>query len=374
LDLMSIRVRSLDEFERAPSSVTAGLPPAAHRVAPASAEEMTELMAAATDSGAVVVPWGGGTHQGLGNRVYPDVIASTAALDKIVAWEPEDLTVVVEAGVTVDDLESELATRSQTAAFPEVAPGATVGGVLAAGVSGYRRPRYGPTRDRILQATVASGDGRLVTAGGRVVKNVSGYDIQRTIFGAHGALGVITSVCLKLWPRSSTTATVTVEDPETAWGLLYRPLAVLQTEAGSFAYLEGPAAQVERDAERLGGDRRDGLAWPSLPSGEVTVALTVPPAKVTDAVARVTAVGRYVAQHGVGRVDVASGVGTDWAGLREWAQALGGRLTVTAAPDGFYDGLDPWGDDPPALGVQRRLVAAFDPTRTINRGRLPGGL
>jgi hypothetical protein len=81
-----------------------------------------------------------------------------------------------------------------------------------------------------------------------------------------------------------------------------------------------------------------------------------------------------VAQHGVGRVDVASGVGTDWAGLREWAQALGGRLTVTAAPDGFYDGLDPWGDDPPALGVQRRLVAAFDPTRTINRGRLPGGL
>ena len=371
---MSIRARSLDDFERAPLSVTAGLPPAAYRLAPASAEEMTELMAAATDSGAVVVPWGGGTHQGLGNRVYPEVIASTAALDRIIVWEPEDLTVVVEAGVTVDELESELATRAQTAAFPEVAPGATVGGVLAAGVSGYRRPRYGPTRDRILQATVATGDGRLVTAGARVVKNVSGYDIQRTIFGAHGALGVITSVCLKLWPRASTTATVSVENPESAWAVLYRPLAVLQTGSGAFAYLEGPSAQVDHDAGRLGGERRAGLAWPSSPRGEVTAALTVPPANVTQAAGRVAGVGPYVAQHGVGRVDVAGDVGTDWAGLREWAMSLGGRLTVTRAPDEFYDRFDPWGDDPPALGVQRRLVAAFDPTRTINRGRLPGGL
>ncbi|MEX2279462.1 MAG: FAD-binding oxidoreductase [Acidimicrobiia bacterium] len=371
---MPVNVRSLDDFTAAPPEIRAALPPADHRVAPSSAEEMAELLAAASDSGAIVVPWGGGIHQGLGHRVYPDVIASTLRLDRIVAWEPEDLTVVVESGVTVDDLEVELATRSQTAALPETAPGATIGGVIAAGASGYRRPRYGPTRDRILQATVATGDGRLVTAGGRVVKNVSGFDIQRTVFGTHGALGVITSVCLKLWPRAAASATVTVTDPAPAWTGLYRPLAVLQTSEDSAAYLEGPVRQVANEAERLGGEMREGLHWPASPVGEVTAAVTVAPSLIGEAVDRVAPIGPFVAQHGVGRIDVGGTAGAGWGDLRGWAESVGGRLTVTSAPDTFYDGFDAWGSDPPALGVQRRLVAAFDPVRTINRGRLPGGI
>jgi glycolate oxidase FAD binding subunit len=351
-----------------------GLPSAAHRLAPETPEEMAEVMAAASDAAAVVVPWGGGVHQGLGHRVYPDVIVTTRRLDRIIAWEPEDLTVVVESGVLVDDLEAELSTRAQTAAFPEFTPGATIGGVISAGVSGYRRPRYGPTRDRILQATVATGDGRLVTAGGRVVKNVSGYDIQRSVFGAHGALGVITSVCLKLWPRSPVSATLAIDDPAGAWRALYRPLAVLQTESGSMAYVEGPAAQVDQDADRVGGGRRDGLHWPELPGGEVTAAVTVAPASTAEAANRVAEIGPFVAQHGVGRVDVAGDRSSGWDELRGWAESIGGRLTVTSAPVDFYDSVDPWGTEPPAVAVQRRLVAAFDPLRIINRGRLPGGL
>lgn len=331
-------------------------------------------MAAASDAAAVVVPWGGGVHQGLGYRVYPEVIVSTRGLDRIIAWEPEDLTVVVEAGVLVDELEAELATRKQTAAFPETTPGATVGGVISAGVSGYRRPRYGPSRDRILQATLATGDGRLVTAGGRVVKNVSGYDIQRTVFGAHGALGVITSVCLKLWPRAVASATLSVDDAAAAWAGLYRPLAVLETPEGSVAYVEGPAAQVDQDAARFGTDRREGLHWPEPPRGEVTAAVTVAPARTAEAVGRVAEIGPFVAQHGVGRVDVAGDRSSGWIEVRGWAESVGGRLTVTAAPDDFYDLFDPWGVEPPAVAVQRRLVAGFDPLRTINRGRLPGGL
>lgn len=371
---MPVDVRSLDDFAAAPPEIRGALPPADHRFAPASAEEMAEVLAAASDEGAVVVPWGGGVHQGLGRRVYPDVIASTRRLDRIVAWEPEDLTVVVESGVTVDDLEARLATRNQTAALPETAPGATVGGVIAAGVSGYRRPRYGPTRDRILQATVATGDGRLVTAGGRVVKNVSGFDIQRTVFGTHGALGVITAVCLKLWPRAAASATVTVTDPAAAWTGLYRPLAVLQTSELSAAYIEGPASQVENEIARLGGEAREGLDWPASPVGEVTAGLTVAPSLVPEAVVRIAPIGPYVAQHGVGRVDLGGSADADWSEIRGWAESVGGRLTVTSAPDTFYDSFDAWGSDPPALAVQRRLVAAFDPVRTINRGRLPGGL
>lgn len=371
---MPVNVRSLDDFAAAPPEIRAALPPADHRVAPASAEEMAELLAAASDSGAVVVPWGGGVHQGLGHRVYPDVIASTRRLDRIVAWEPEDLTVVVESGVTIDDLEAELKTKNQTAALPETVPGATIGGVIAAGASGYRRSRYGPTRDRILQTTVATGDGRLVTAGGRVVKNVSGFDIQRTVFGVHGALGVITSVCLKLWPRAAVSATVTVPDPAAAWTGLYRPLAVLETSDMSAAYIEGPARQVEHEVEHFGGEMRVGLHWPASPVGEVTAAVTVAPSLVSEAVERIAPIGAFVAQHGVGRVDFGGSVDAHWSEIRGWAESVGGRLTVTSAPDTFYDGFDAWGSDPPALAVQRRLVAAFDPVRTINRGRLPGGM
>lgn len=369
---MPIHLRSLADFDPAPASVQVDLPSATHRLAPASAAEMAEVLAAATDDGATVTPWGGGVHQGLGHRVYPDVIASTARLDRILAWEPEDLTVVVEAGVKVDDLEAELATRTQTAAFAETVPGATVGGVIAAGVSGYRRPRYGPARDRILQTTVATGDGRLVTAGGRVVKNVSGYDIQRTVFGTHGALGVITSLCLKLWPRAAVSATVPVDDPVRAWSVLYRPLAVLETADGAMAYIEGPAAQVEADSKTLGGEIREGLDWPVPPPGEVTAAMTVAPARTAEAIGRLAGFGPFVAQHGVGRVDLAGTVSSDWTSLREWAESTGGRLTVTSAPAAFYDVFEPWGADPPALSVQRRLIAAFDPARIINPGRLPG--
>jgi glycolate oxidase FAD binding subunit len=368
---MELDTRDLAEF------TTAGrtdLPAAPHRLAPTSPEETAEVMAAATAAGAVVVPWGGGTHQGLGRRVAPDVVLATSSLDRIVAWEPDDLTVVVEAGVVVDDLERELATRNQTAALPETTPDATVGGVISAGVSGYRRPRYGPTRDRILQTTLATGDGRLVTAGGRVVKNVSGYDIQRSVFGAHGSLGVITSVCLKLWPRATTSATIAVDDPVGAWKTVYRPLAVLETESGSAVYVEGPPQQVDTDVVRLGGARTEGLLWPRNPLGDVTAAVTVAPAETAAAVERIRPLGPFVAQHGVGRVDVAGRVDTDWGALRAWAEERGGRLTVMAAPDTFYDGFDAWGVDPPALDVQRRLIAAFDPARIVNRGRLPGGI
>lgn len=371
---MTVLTRPLSEFPAAPAGIIEDLPPADHRVAPDTAAEMAELLAAATDDGAMVVPWGGGTHQGLGYRVFGEVVASTRRLDRIIAWEPDDLTVVVEAGVLVDDLEAEISDRRQTAAFPETAPGATVGGVISAGISGYRRLRYGPSRDRILQATVATGDGRLVTAGGRVVKNVSGYDIQRSVFGALGSLGVVTSVCLKLWPRPAVAATVSTDHPADALTALYRPLAVLESEVGGWVYLEGPSAQVQADAARIGHEVTEGLVWPEPPQGEVVAAVTVPPSELAAAVERVRPLGPFIAQHGVGRVDLAAPVDTDWEGLRAWAVEHGGRLTVTHASDRFVDGFDPWGDPPPAIAVQRRLIAAFDPARTLNRGRLPGAL
>jgi glycolate oxidase FAD binding subunit len=238
-------------------------------------------------------------------------------------------------------------------------------------VSGYRRARFGPTRDRVLQVSVVTGDGRQVTGGGRVVKNVSGYDLPRLVSGSFGSIGVVTSVCLKLWPIPEAEATVAVADPTSAWRTAYRPAAVLQTREGSFAYLQGTEAEVASQARVLGGVSRPGFAWPATPDGDVVVSVRVPPARTVAAVERLPGAGPYVAQHGVGEVVAAVEPEPDrLTALRSWAEGEGGTMVVVKAPTGLD--LDPWGSDPPGLALQRRLIAAFDPLRILNPGRLPG--
>lgn len=361
----------LDAFDRAPDEVAASLPPADHRFAPETPEALAGMLLAASDARAPVLVWGAGTHQAIGYPVAPVVVVSTARLDRVVAWEPDDLTVVVEPGVTVGALESMLADKRQTAALPESIPEATVGGVVAAGLSGYRRARFGPTRDRVLEVDLVTGDGRHVRGGGRVVKNVTGYDLPRLATGSLGSIGVITSMCLKLWPLAERSVTVTVDDPARARSSVYRPLAVLETQAGGFVYLQGTGAEVEAQAHRLGGAVVEGLVWPEVPAGNVCLSLRVPPALVADAIRRLPP-GPFVAQHGVGEISLAP---TGWdadqlAGLRTWAEDQGGSLVRLRGetPAGF----DPWGSPPAGLALQRRLMAAFDPARILNPGRMAG--
>ena len=346
-------------------------------VAPTSPEEVAAVLRAASEHGLRVLVWGGGTHQGLGHHLDPDVVLVTADLNRLVDWQPEDLTVVVEGGMTVAQLESTLAGQGQTAVLPE-APGAgTVGGAVASGASAMRRLRYGPTRDRVLEVTIATGDGRLVTAGGRVVKNVTGYDIPRLATGSLGALGVIVSICLKLWPLPAHTATIPVDDPVAAFRIAYRPLAVMETAAGSAVYVAGTAEEVAAQAADLGGEAAPGLAWPVPPSRGHVLVLRVPPASTAAAVERVRALGSDVAfkaAHGVG--EVVLGVDSpDFAALRDlrgWAESLGGALVTAVAPAETREVFDPWGTPPPTVDLQRRVKAAFDPAGVVNPGRLPG--
>lgn len=368
---MSLTTHRLTDLEQAPPDVAAHLPFAGHVFAPTTTDAVAAVLEAASDERAPVLVWGAGTHQGIGYPVHPEVVLSTAGLRGVIDWEPEDLTVVVEAGITVGALESMLAERRQTALLPETQPDATIGGVIAAGISGYRRARFGPTRDRVLQVTIVTGDGRPVTGGGRVVKNVSGYDLPRLVSGSFGSIGVVTSVCLKLWPVPEAGATVAVADPATAWRTAYRPAAVLQTRDGSFAYLQGTEAEVASQARALGGGARPGFAWPGTPDGDVVVSIRVPPARTGATVERLPAAVPFVAQHGVG--EVVAAVEPDLDGLRAlraWAEAQGGAMVVLKAPSTLD--VDPWGSDPPGLALQRRLIAGFDPLRILNPGRLPG--
>jgi len=347
-----------------------GLPTAT----PETIEEAAGLMANLPAGGDRIRIHGGGSHRGIGYPVTSDVILSTSGLDRVVAWEPDDLTVVVEAGVLVEELEEMLASKGQTALLPEQPGTGTVGGAIATAISGWRRYRYGPIRDRVLETTLVSSDGRVVTAGGRVVKNVTGYDIPRLATGSLGAMGLIARVCLKLWPAPQASATVPVESPEEALEVAYRPLAVLETREGAAVFLGGTPEEVAGQAAALGAVPTSGLNWPSHPSGAVRFSVRTPPSSLRGIVDGLDPGWTYLAQFGVGEVTVgADEVDLEELGaLRGRAESLGGALVMLEAPPSLTGAFDPWGTPPPSIEIQRRVVNLFDPGRRINRGILPG--
>lgn len=373
---MTARVAGLgSQFGELLVEAAPGMPAAELVVAPRSADEAAQVLDAASERQLSVLIWGGGTHQGFGNRIEPDLVVSTAALDRLIDWSPEDLTVVIEAGMRVADLEERLAGSGQTAVLPEVPGAATVGGVVAAGASGWRRLRYGPTRDRVLETILATGDGRVVRSGARVVKNVTGYDIPRLLAGSLGALGVITQVALKLWPRGRHAVTISVDDADGAWAAAYRPQAVIESEGLGQVYLAGTEAEVEAQTATIEGRAVPGLQWPDPLTGELVVVVRVPAAHTRAAIERVPPGWSYQAGIGVGEVTMAGDIDQVDAvmSLRAWSEAIGGNVVLAHAPSGIYGSVDPWGDPGPAVDLQRRVKAAFDPLRVCNPGRLPGG-
>lgn len=348
---------------------------AAYVVAPASIEEAAAVLAAAADAGIPTTFRGGGNRRQIGAPAAADLIVTTTRLASIIDWRPDDLTVIVGAGLPVDDLESEIAERSQTAVLPETAAGSTIGGVLAAGASGYRRLRYGPTRDRVLQVRMATGYGKVVTGGSPVVKSSTGYGMARLVTGSLGSLGLIGEVTLKLWSQPLAVSTVRVDDAAAAHRRTYRPLAVLETPDGALLYLGGSANQVAAQAVAIGGHASPNLAWPEPITEPVRVEMRVPAACVEEAIRWVQRIGatRWIAQHGVGIVS--AGIDAlDVAGVgaaRAWAESVSGALVVLAGAD---DRIDPWGTPPPSIEIQRRIKAAFDPAGICNPSILPGRL
>lgn len=352
-----------------------GAPNAEFTILPERIDEAAAVLGFAAAHGLKVLFWGGGTHQGIGYPVTPDVVLGTARLDRVVDWQVEDLTIVVEAGVLVADLEAQLEQRGQTAVLPETVPGATVGGVISAGLSGWRRLRYGPTRDRVLEVVLATGDGRRVRGGGRLVKNVTGYDVPRLAVGSYGALGLVGQACLKLWPLAVARGMVEVSDADAALRNSYRPLAVIETDTNSVVYLAGTSAEIEVQARELGGRLVAGHRWPEPPAGRWELSLRVPAGDIGRFVARLRGLEwLFQAAHGVGEIRFAAEEAEfgELSALRDEVEATGGALVVIRAPSGSP--LDPWGSPPRTVDLQRRVKAAFDPMGIANAGILPGGI
>jgi glycolate oxidase FAD binding subunit len=352
--------------------------PGVPAVAPTSAEDVAAVMAAASREGARVLVVGAGTHQGYGYPVAPDVVVATTGLTKVVDFEPDDLTLTVQAGVSLDEVASVLATEGQTAVLPEDTGDATTGGVVAAGLSGWRRRRYGPTRDRVIEVELVTGDGRIVHAGGRVVKNVTGYDISRLAAGSYGSLGIITMVTFKLWPGPSHTATIRVDDAAEAEPA-FRPFAVLEERHGVGIFLGGTDREVAGYVDAIDGKASDGLAWPDPLPGTHHLVMRLPAVSLPAGVALIRDLlpdAGFVAAHGVGEMRIGTDrITAEAAGeVRSFAEGHGGSLVVADAPAEFRAAFDPWGTPPPSMDLQRRVKAAFDPLGVCNPGRLPGRL
>jgi FAD/FMN-containing dehydrogenase len=310
---------------------------------------------------------------GSGSTPVPDdrTVVSTKELAGIVDYRPDDLTIVVRCGTTLAELDEALRERGHTAVLPETSPERTVGGVIASGTSGYRRYRYGPTKDRAIGVTIVTGYGEVVHAGGQLVKNVTGYDLPRLVTGSNGALGFIVEIALKLWPDSSAPRTIPVEDPALEGASRYQPVAVLETESGGSVYISNADDSANQESAI------DGYSWPSPLEESVVVAVNVPARFVPETVGRARDLGaaRFVAQHGVGVVDIGWGT-VDEAkivDLRTWAASIGGSLVIRRRGP-LSASISRWGETPSTAAIQLRLKDLFDPDRVCNPGVLPGGV
>ncbi len=176
-------------------------------VEPASVEEVRNELTSAALSGKSVLPCGGGCWLHFREPLRPvDIVLGTAKLNRTVFYEPEELVVRVEAGVTLAELQRQLAGHGQEVPWDYPWPDQqTIGGLIAAGIAGPRRLGWGAPRDHVLGVTVVLPEGKIIRPGGRVVKNVAGYDLTRLLVGSRGTLGVIAEATLRVKPLAEDT-------------------------------------------------------------------------------------------------------------------------------------------------------------------------
>jgi glycolate oxidase FAD binding subunit len=298
----------------------------------------------------------------------------------IIGYEPTELVITARAGTLLSEIESTLAAQGQMLAFepPQFGPWATLGGVVACGLAGPRRPYVGAVRDFVLGVKCINGKGEVLSFGGQVMKNVAGFDLFRLMAGAMGTLGVLLEVSLRVLPIPAEELTLVLEMPATqaiqtmnAWAARPLPLsATCHDGKRLWVRLSGSASAVRVAQDRIGGERSDGTAlWQSLrehrhrffehtaPLWRLGVPPATPPLGLS---------GSWL---------------IDWGGAQRWlktdipgpslrlaAGAVGGHAMLFQGDDRSGEVFHPL--PAPLMEIHRRLKRAIDPRGILNPGRL----
>jgi len=391
---------------------------------PGDYQAVADLIKKASEEHRTVAPRGGGTMMDLGAPVPPaDITVSSRNLCAVLDYQPANLTVRTQAGITLGALNRALGEHGQflplDAPFPDVA---TIGGIIATNTSGSLRVRFGTARDQLIGLRAALADGQVVHGGGDVVKNVAGYDLPKLFIGSLGTLGMIVEATFKVAPLPAKRATIAAGfeemGPATALALrvlrssmLPFGLEMLDRKASvelglgdrslcvaRFGGVPGAVAQqigqVEEWAVASGAADitildSDEKLWSRLRDFMFEKATLVKIGVMPSQVAQLAAQAQdYAARYGMGCVLLAHAIGIIYIALeglpegavgaitllRESALACNGHLVVLRAPEELAKRVDVWGPAPRGLGLMKKLKQELDPNGVLNPGRFVGGL
>jgi glycolate oxidase FAD binding subunit len=342
-----------------------------------------KILTAGTQQQGLLVQ-GGGTKQWYGNPIADtDAVLDTQAYRGIISYEPTELVISARCGTSLKEIEALLDQRGQMLAFepPHFGPAATVGGMLATGLSGPRRPSVGAVRDFVLGVSLMNGAGEILRFGGQVMKNVAGYDVSRLMAGSLGSLGLLLDVSLKVLPKpvAETSLMFAMSEVDALshlnrWAGQALPISASSYYAGRLMLrLSGSGPSLLAAKQRLGGQEIDSANdyWESL--REQSHHFFTPEEDY--------ALWRVSLPSTAPTLKLRSKSLIEWGGAQRWLwtneseaalrttiQAMGGH--VTRFRYGAVDSPAFTELAPPLLKIHRQLKAAFDPAAIFNRGRL----
>ena len=329
---------------------------------------------------------GGGSKSFLGRTAERAQPVDTGKHRGIVEYDPRELVLTARSGTTLREIEATLAAASQMLAFepPHFGDGATLGGTIACGLSGPRRPYSGSARDFVLGCHLLNGRGEILRFGGKVMKNVAGYDVSRLMAGAYGTLGILLEVSLKVLPRPAASITVAHECSATEAiasmsALLGKPYPVDGTcYDGELCHvrISGRAQAVMEARNKIPGDvvQNADAFWHALREHQL-------PFFQHPSHSGKAALYRVVVKPATPPLNIEGAWLLDWGGAQRWLRSdedaesirhrvagVGGHVTVFRGNNQSEDMFQPL--SAPLLAIHRRLKAGFDPKNIFNRGRM----
>jgi len=384
-------------------------------VEPCSASDLASALKISSEAGLSAIPRGSGSKIGWGNRpTAANLVLSTGRLNQVLEHAWGDMTATVEAGCVFSDLKHTLARHGQRLALDPLWPGrATIGGILATNDSGAMRARFGSLRDLVIGITLALPDDTLAKSGGKVVKNVAGYDLPKLATGSLGTLGVITQAIFRLHPVPTHARSVTIGAKDSG-AVQAAVLAILDSQLVPSAIqirasssstplvdvlFEGTAAGCDAQLQQLARvvspcveNGSDGSSWVAReplfeesPNTAVCKISLLPSdfGRLLNRLARLAGASEsfwalILQSVGVGllRLEAASvdGLRAAVLDLRSYAESSGGALVILKCPNELKSGTDVWGSAGDALPLMRSVKAQFDPSGVLNPGRFVGSI